>query len=43
MAAAGFMFIVPETESRIAGAAIGVIMIFMFWLRRKRESAGQNV
>jgi TRAP-type uncharacterized transport system fused permease subunit len=42
MAAAGFLFIVPETESRVAGAAIGAIMILMFWLRRKQDSAGQN-
>jgi len=42
MAAAGFLFIVPETESRVAGAAIGLIMVAMFWLRRKQDSAGQN-
>ena len=42
MAAAGFLFIVPETESRVAGAAIGAIMILMFWLRRKQDSAGQT-
>ncbi len=42
MAAAGFLFIVPETESRVAGAAIGAIMILMFWLRRKQDSACQR-
>jgi TRAP-type uncharacterized transport system fused permease subunit len=36
IAAAGLMFIVPETESRIAGAVMGAIMITMFWLRKKR-------
>ncbi|HSB82414.1 MAG TPA: TRAP transporter fused permease subunit, partial [Candidatus Methylomirabilis sp.] len=36
VAAAGVMFIVPETETRIAGATIGLIMITMFWLRRRR-------
>jgi len=42
MAAAGLMFIVPETESRIAGAAIGLIMIIMFWLRGRRVPAVQK-
>jgi TRAP transporter 4TM/12TM fusion protein len=42
MAAAGLLFIVPETESRVAGAAIGAIMILMFLLKRKRDSAGQT-
>ena len=42
MAAAGFMFIVPETESRIAGAVIGVIMIIMFRLRSKRAPGVQG-
>jgi len=42
MAAAGLLFIVPETESRVAGAAIGLIMVAMFWLRRTQDSAGQN-
>lgn len=36
LAAAGVMFIVPETESRITGSVIGLIMITMFWLRRRR-------
>jgi TRAP transporter 4TM/12TM fusion protein len=36
IAAAGLMFIVPETETRIAGAVMGAIMITMFWLRKKR-------
>jgi TRAP-type uncharacterized transport system fused permease subunit len=42
MAAAGFMFIVPETESRIAGTVIGLTMIAMLWLRRGRLSAAQD-
>lgn len=42
MAAAGFMFIVPETESRVAGAAIAVIMILMFWMKRKRVPDNQS-
>jgi TRAP transporter 4TM/12TM fusion protein len=36
MAAAGFMFIVPETESRIAGGVIGLAMITVLWLRRRQ-------
>ncbi len=42
MAAAGVMFIVPETETRIAGAAIGLLMIIMFWLRGRRLPGGQD-
>jgi TRAP transporter 4TM/12TM fusion protein len=42
MAAAGVMFIVPETETRIAGAAIGLIMIIMFWLRGRRLPGVQD-
>jgi TRAP-type uncharacterized transport system fused permease subunit len=42
MAAAGVMFIVPETETRIAGAAIGLIMIIMFWLRGRRLPGAQE-
>ena len=36
IAAAGLMFIVPETESRIAGSVIGLTMIAIFWLRSKQ-------
>ena len=36
VAAAGVMFIVPETETRVAGTVIGLIMITTFWLRRRR-------
>lgn len=42
MAAGGVMFIVPETETRIAGAAIGLIMIIVFWLRGRRLRRAQD-
>jgi TRAP transporter 4TM/12TM fusion protein len=42
IAAAGLMFIVPETESRIAGAVMGAIMITMFWLRKKRLQEAES-
>ncbi len=41
--AAGVLFIVPETETRIAGAVMGAIMITVFWLRKKRlQEAGSS-
>ncbi|HYL80585.1 MAG TPA: hypothetical protein VEU07_07220, partial [Candidatus Acidoferrum sp.] len=43
MAAAGVMFIVPETETRIAGIVIGLIMIIMFWQRSRRRPGVQDV
>jgi TRAP-type uncharacterized transport system fused permease subunit len=43
MAAAGVMFIIPETETRIAGAAIGLLMIAMFSLQSRRLSRAQAV
>ena len=42
MAAAGVMFIIPETETRIAGAAIGLLMIAVFSLQARRLSRVQE-
>jgi TRAP transporter 4TM/12TM fusion protein len=42
LAATGFLFIVPETESRIAGLIIGAIVICMLHLWRKPDAASQT-
>jgi TRAP transporter 4TM/12TM fusion protein len=42
LAAGGVLIFVPETETRIAGAALGLAMLLLIWLRGRRVPAVQK-